>query len=155
MNFQLLTGTIETFFDKYECGKMVTNEYRQRLQSSKAICLHRFDKKAIHFLSPNWFDSEINIWKYDFADDNWEEFKTIKLQSVNLDFTAYSAICLNGELYLLYEQYDCISLQSYNLMDLTKTTLPTLPKYYNRIIPICIGKYLYVIGGQNTSNFDR
>lgn len=94
---KVLTESIELYYEKYDCGKMVMNEYRKRLLNHKAIVLHRYAHEEIYC---SFFNSSMNcidIKKYDFAENNWNEYKNVPW-GARYNF---GSIVLNGKLFVM------------------------------------------------------
>lgn len=97
-NLQILTESIEHVYETNDCAKMVMNEYRKRLLNNKAIVLHRYAPKEIYCSFLNSSSNGIVIKKYDFAKNNWNEYKKVPFGATRYCF---GSIVLNGELFVM------------------------------------------------------
>lgn len=96
--FQFLIETIRPFYEKYGCSKMVLNKCDKRLLTLRVISLNRYTPKDVYCSSLNTTADGIKIHKYDFAANDWNEFKRISFCSQRQNF---GSIVVNGELFVL------------------------------------------------------
>lgn len=94
---------------------MVLYECRKRLLDSKTINLHRYAAKAIYCSSISFTGKEIEIGKYDFAENKWDKFKSISLKAARY---GSGSIFLNGELFVMGgrnspHHYSSVSIRNY------------------------------------------
>lgn len=80
---------------------MIVDEYRKRARQSKAISLQRYKPKNIYCSTLNSNGNIIDIDKYDFAINEWNEFESISLGGERYLF---DTIFMNGELFLMRGQ---------------------------------------------------
>lgn len=73
--FQFLIGRVDPFFEKYGCENIVKSELCRRISNPKTICSHRFIAKQIYCALLNDALDGINIIKYDFDKNHWNEFR--------------------------------------------------------------------------------
>lgn len=96
--FQFLIETVESFYKKHGSVDLVMNEYYERLLRPKAMCNHRYVSKAIYCSSINTSNNGINIQKYDFAENVWNEFKNIPVDAMK---SCIGLVLVNVELIFL------------------------------------------------------
>lgn len=89
---------MEPLCKKYNCFDMVVDEYRKRARQPKAISLHRYKPKDIYCSTLDSYGYVIDIYKYDFAKNEWNEFKSIRLDGERYFF---GSIFMNGELFVM------------------------------------------------------
>lgn len=101
LNFQVLAEKIEPYFDKYDFGKVVIDEYRKRVQTPDVILSLRRAPEAIYCSFEDKTTEVINIQKYDFAVNDWIKFKTFPYNVHNRD----PRVFLNKKMFVL-SSYD-------------------------------------------------
>lgn len=80
------------------------NEYRMRLLNNKAIVLHRYAPQEIYCSFSNSSHNGILIKKYDSAENEWNQYKSISFGATSqFNTTRYSfgSIVMNGELFVM------------------------------------------------------
>lgn len=96
--FQFLIEKIEPLCQKYACSDVFIAEYRDRLLCSDAIRLYRYLPEEIYCSSCSDYYEGIDIQRYDFTENKWNQFKSELFDSQNCDF---GSIFLNGELIIM------------------------------------------------------
>lgn len=75
------------------------NEFHKRLlRDPEAICLQRYVPKDVFRATSNTSKDVINIQKYDFIENKWNEFRSISLDATHERF---GSILLNGQFYVI------------------------------------------------------
>lgn len=112
IEFQLLTETVEPFYEKYGCSQSVLDvdkcrQFRNR-DGDEDICLHRFSPriKNIYCVMTMTTDhNEIAIHKFDEELETWHELKTIQLDILDISDVSGCprAFYANDKIYLFGE----------------------------------------------------
>lgn len=173
LKFQFLIETVEPYFKQFNYEDIVTSEYRRRLLKPEMICLHRYTPMDIYGSFGHTSSEGINICKYDFAKNDWNEIKSI---SFGTKREGFGSIFVNGELFIMggisaynihgYTYFASVSAQplehvaklynfffngvqveSYNLKNWNKTILLSMRQNRYNFTPMCVGKYIYAFGG--------
>lgn len=119
--FQLLSETVEPFYEKHGCLKLVLNEYRRyRMQSydARAISLYRLSPRMSKMCCAVWKDDakEIEIHEFDENVELWAKLETVSFEIGSI-FDCVHAI---GKLFVFGEMLDDVNRMKIKVQNIPK-----------------------------------